>query len=118
MDAQTLGTWVDGYVRAWASNDPGEIGALFTEDALYATAPFRKPWRGRVGIVEGWLGRADAPGTWAFRSEIVAVAGEIGFVRGWTRYEDPATEVSNLWVVRLVADGRCAEFAEWWMEHD
>ena len=24
---------------------------------------------------------------------------------------------SNLWVIRLDPEGRCAEFAEWWMQH-
>jgi len=39
--------WMLGYVRAWASNDPEEIGNLFTEDANYFTAPGRAPWSGR-----------------------------------------------------------------------
>lgn len=41
MNADDLTTWVDGYVRAWASNDPDDIGRLFTDDATYYTAPFR-----------------------------------------------------------------------------
>ncbi|HWL33579.1 MAG TPA: hypothetical protein VNP89_08230 [Gaiellaceae bacterium] len=58
-----LADWVASYERAWASNDAGEIGALFTDDALYLTAPFRDPWRGRQQIVDGWLDRKDEPGT-------------------------------------------------------
>lgn len=69
--------WVEGYVRAWNSNDPTAIGDLFTEDAVY----FTEPWRGRDEIV-----------------------------RRWRVY-------SNLWVIRLDAEGRCAEFTEWWMRH-
>ena len=118
MDEGALARWVDGYVRAWESNDPAAISALFAEDARYFPAPFREPWRGRAGIVAGWLERKDEPGTWSFRHEMVAVAGDLGFVRGWTRYVEPPAEYSNLWVVRLAADGRCAEFTEWWMAHD
>jgi hypothetical protein len=29
----------------------------------------------------------------------------------------PPHTYSNLWVIRLDADGRCAEFTEWWMQH-
>src|SRR5437660_11840201 len=49
--------WMLGYVRAWTSNAPDEIGDLFTDDAEYYTAPGRKPWSGREAIVREWLGR-------------------------------------------------------------
>jgi hypothetical protein len=35
--------WVEGYVRAWNSNDPAAIGALFSEDAAYHTEPYGEP---------------------------------------------------------------------------
>lgn len=41
-----LADWIAAYERAWGSNEPDEIGALFTEDALYYPAPFVEPWRG------------------------------------------------------------------------
>jgi hypothetical protein len=118
MDRTALERWLDGYLRAWESNDPAAIGRLFTADARYYTAPFREPWAGREAIVADWLERKDEPGDWSFRWEILAVADGLGFVRGWTHYAaDPPTDFSNLWVVRLTADGECAEFSEWWMEH-
>lgn len=49
MDASTVAAWVDGYVRAWNTNERADIGALFTDNALYYTSPF------------------DAPGTTTFR---------------------------------------------------
>jgi ketosteroid isomerase-like protein len=112
-DRDRYGRWVESYVRAWESNDPEEIGALFAEDAEYYTAPFRKPWSGRQGIVEKWLARKEEPGTWTFRFEVMAEADGLGFVRGWTGYPD--TRYSNLWVIRLDPDDRCREFTEWWM---
>lgn len=115
-----INAWVEGYLAAWDSNDPVQIAALFTEDARYFDAPDREPWRGPEAIVAGWLGAEDKPGTWEFRHEILAIAGDLGFVRGWTRYIAPAEPktYSNLWVVRLAPDGRCSEFTEWWMEQD
>ena len=116
MEQAEVERWMDGYVRAWASNDPAEIGALFTEDARYYTAPFREPWTGRQGIVEEWLDRKDEPGTWEFHHEVMAIADRIGFVRGWTAYPD--VRYSNLWVIRMAGDGsrQCEEFTEWWMK--
>ena len=57
----TLADWIASYERAWSSNDAAEIGALFTDDALYFTAPFREPWRRRQEIADGWLARKDEP---------------------------------------------------------
>jgi hypothetical protein len=115
VDRSGVEAWVDRYVQAWGSNDPAEIGALFTEGARYYTAPHREPWEGRQDIVEGWLDRRDESGTWSFRSEVLAVCDDLGFVRGWTE-EQGEPDCSNLWVIRLEEDGRCSEFVEWWME--
>jgi len=103
-----------GYLKAWESNDPQDIGTLFTDDATYYTAPHRDPWRGRDEILEGWLDRKDESGDWSFRYEITAECDELAFVRGWTEYRTDS-DYSNLWVIRLESDGRCSEFTEWWM---
>jgi hypothetical protein len=34
----------------------------------------------------------------------------------WSAATPPST-YSNLWVIRLDAEGRCTEFTEWWMQH-
>jgi hypothetical protein len=118
MDEPAVAAWIDGYVRAWETNDPAAIGELFADNARYYPRPDGEPWRDRGGIVSNWLERRDEPGTWAFRYQTLAVAGDLAFVRGWTHYNDPATEYSNLWVIRFDPAGRCVEFTEWWMEHD
>jgi uncharacterized protein (TIGR02246 family) len=110
--------WVQAYEGAWASNDPEEIGALFTDDARYYTAPEREPWTGRDTIVREWLGRKDEPGEYTFRSEVLGIDGDLAFVRGWTTYTKEGQDYSNLWVIRLADDGRASEFIEWWMEQE
>ncbi len=109
-----IASWVLRYMQAWASNDPGDIGALFGENALYFAEPYGQPWEGRAAIVQGWLRHQDEPGTWGFRFEILAVADDIGFVQGWTDYQVGADYV-NLWVIRLDEAGACVEFTDWYM---
>jgi hypothetical protein len=108
--------WIEGYVRAWNSNDPDDIAALFTEDAVYYTEPYSAPWHGRAEIVAKWLGRQDKPGEAAFEWHPVCVTEEVGIIQGVTTYPDKT--YSNLWVIRFAPDGRCREFTEWWMRHD
>jgi ketosteroid isomerase-like protein len=116
MERKDVEAWIDEYVRAWTTNDPSDIGRLFTDDAVYYTAPFREPWTGRDAIVDGWLDRKDEPGAWKFGWEVLAIAGDLAFVQGQTEYPPEGETYSNLWVIRL-RDGRCSEFTEWWMEH-
>ena len=89
MDEPTVAAWVERYVRAWETNDPAAIGDLFAEHALYYPAPDTEPWRDRDGIVAGWLERKDEPGTWSFRYQVLGVAADLAFVRGWTHYLEP-----------------------------
>jgi uncharacterized protein (TIGR02246 family) len=114
-DLDRLTAWIDGYARAWNSNDPEHIGALFADDAGYYTAPFREPWRGREEIVQGWIGAGDKPGETSFEWHPLVVTDALCVVQGTTTY--PTATYSNLWLIRLAPDGRAREFTEWWMAH-
>ncbi len=108
-----LEAWLDAYRKAWESNDPEDIGALFTDDAEYRTEPWVEPWRGRDAIVSGWLEHADDPGTTTFEWAPLAVTDEVAIVQGTTMYPDRT--YSNLWVIRLDDQGRARAFTEWYM---
>ena len=108
--------WVDNYVRAWTSNEPEDIGALFTEQAVYATRPDDPdPWRGREQIVQRWLAARDEPGDWTFEWTLLGSDGGRAFVQGVTVYAGGSRTYDNLWVIDLAADGRAAAFTEWFM---
>ncbi|WP_382304598.1 nuclear transport factor 2 family protein [Herbiconiux sp. UC225_62] len=109
--------WIDGYRRAWESNDPVDIRALFTEDGEYRTEPYAEPWTGHDEIVAGWIEAQDEPGETTFSWHPVAVDGPLAVVQGTTVYSGGPV-YSNLWVIRLTDDGRASEFTEWWMEQN
>jgi len=112
--------WLERYRAAWTTDDPQQIGALFTEDATYSPWPFSKPWEGREAIVGKWVERGDSKDPWRFDSELIAVEGDTGVVKGLTTYpahdEQPEDAYSNIWVIRLEPDGRARSFAEWWIQ--
>ena len=115
-----LQEWIDAYVEAWSSNDAGQTGALFSDDARYYTHPFREPWRGRDAIVKNWGEHPDRPGSWQARYEALAVNGRTGVVRGHTTYfkEDGSveTEYANIFVIEFDDEGRATEFTEFFMK--
>lgn len=114
-DEEQVKAWVEGYRRAWESNDPDAVGELFTDDAEYRTAPFDRPRRGRDDVVAGWLEDRDEPGTTTFTWSMLALTDEVAVVEGITVYPDRT--YSNLFVVSLTSDGQASRFTEWYMKH-
>lgn len=113
--------WMLRYIRAWETNEPGDIRALFTPDAEYRDGPSTQPWVGHDAIVAGWLGQKDDPGTWTFDYELVAVDGDVAVVRGWTKYPTATSksrQYDNLMVIRTDADGRARSFTDWFVVPD
>jgi ketosteroid isomerase-like protein len=107
--------WLEGYRRAWESNEADDIRAIFTDDAEYFADPWNPPSRGLDAIIQAWLDRLDEPGTWSFDGRVIAADGRLVFIQGETAYTS-GTTYSNLWVVRLAEDGRASSFTEWWMD--
>lgn len=115
-ESEMVTAWVQGYRTAWESNDPADIRAVFTEDALYFRSPSAAPWTGIEAIVAGWLENADEPGSTTFEWSTVAVDGQTAVVRGVSTYPDHAYD--NLWLVRLAPDGRASEFTDFWVTRE
>jgi hypothetical protein len=116
MTRAKLEAWVQGYLKAWKTNDPEDIRAIFTDDVRYYTQAFRKPWVGIKKIVEGWTGRVDEQGDWKFDYKWIAVEGNVGVLEGLTTYTSQETAYNNIWIVTLAEDGRCSEFREQWVQ--
>jgi ketosteroid isomerase-like protein len=119
VEEQAVAAWLDGYSQAWGTYDPEQIGALFSEDAVYWYNPFDDPVRGRDAIVADWLKDRDEAGTYEGAYRPVLVAGDQAVARGYSRYLNTNStvrdEYDNLFLLRFDADGRCAEFREWYM---
>lgn len=115
--ADRVEQWVDGYRRAWESNDPDDVRRLFTDDAEYRLTPSAEPWVGQEAIVAGWLEHQDPPGSTEWSWERVAVEGDTAVVRCATVYPDGPKRgtYDNLWVLRFADDGRVRSFTDWWI---
>jgi len=115
-DTQTVQDWVDGYRRAWQSNDEGDIRALFTDDATYRDAPWEEPRAGADAIVANWIEHRDEPGEWTFDVGPIRLDGDTAFVQAVTDYAQRGVVYDNLWVIEFAPDGRARDFTEWYMK--
>ena len=110
--------WIDGYRRAWESNEPDEIRALFTDEAIYRNRPDDpSPAVGADAIVAHWLEEADPPGSTTFEWSVVAEQDDAVVVQCVTGYPSGPKQgiYDNLWVIRFAEDGRAREFTDWWL---
>jgi hypothetical protein len=113
--ASALERWITGYLKAWNSNEPSDIAALFSETAEYRSYPWAAPAVGPQTIVALWLSGADEAGDHEFTWHPLGADGGRHFVQGRTVYADGRV-YENLWIVDLDGDGRCVRFTEWYME--
>ena len=113
LSREAVESWVARYEEAWRAPGTVALASLFSEDAAYRMSPFEEPARGLAEIGALWAReRAGPDEEFEMRHVIVAVAGETAVVRVAVSYGTGA-EYRDLWVIRLEAGGRCADFEEW-----
>ena len=115
MDVTWASEWIEDYANAWRGGDDEVLAELFTEDAVYSTAPYEKPHRGLEAIGRMWEAERLGPDEeFEMSSEIVAVEGDTGVARIEVRYHAPKNvEYRDLWIIRLNEAGLCFHFEEW-----
>ncbi len=122
MDRNAFDRWMEAYGRAWLSNDPQGVAALFTEDAVYAVSPFLEPRRGRDRIVAEWTSDPEGQTEIEFRHEVLAFEGERGvawFGASFTRRGDGVrVEMDGVIDCAFDDDGRCREHREWYFKRE
>ena len=129
MDHASAQNWLDRYVAAWLTYDPGQIADLFSDDISYRYHPNDVPIVGREAVVASWLGESqesdastrDEPGTYRATYVPVAVDGDVVVATGSTDYlSGPGGAVEkvydNCFVMRFDEAGRCREFTEYYIE--
>ena len=118
MTHEDVARWLDAYIDAWTTYDPGAIGALFTEGVEYRYHPWDAPVRGRAAVVAAWLGSRDEPGTYTARYEPWAVEGHRAVATGTSDYADSrgTRRYHNAFLLEFDGAGQCSSFTELFIE--
>lgn len=109
--------WLERYRSAWESADPDAAAALFTEDAVYRSSPFREPHVGQDGIREYWARATGSQSDVTVKIGLPITEENRTAVEWWTTMRDETTEITlpGILFLRFAPDGRCEELREAWM---
>lgn len=119
MNEAQLSAWLAEYGRCWEQGDAKGVMTLFAPGAAYYETPFDPPLVGLDAIHDYWkAGAGQAQERVAFTYSVLAVAGDVGIAH-WAatftrRPSGVAVRLDGVLTARFDANGRCAEFHEWW----
>lgn len=107
--------WLVGYLRAWKSNDPDDVRAIFTTEAEYWFRPDDPdPVRGIEAIVRMWTQEPE-PTEPVIALDVLVEDETVGVVTGSVDY--PGHQLyRNMWEIHFGEDGRAQRFVEWYMK--
>ena len=108
--------WADAWTRAWTTHDEKPLGAVYADDSVFRSHPFREPRNGREGVLEY--------ARWAFADEDSAevwfgepvVAGDCATVEYWAVVVEKGREqtIAGVSLLRFDAEGRVREQRDYW----
>ena len=121
MDAEAAARrWVEGWSEGWAAADPDRIAALYADDAVFVSQPFREPHAGRAGVREYARWAFEDEETLDFAFGEPTVAGDRAAVEYWAlmRAEDAERTLAGVALIRFGDDGLVVEQRDYWSIED
>ena len=110
--------WVEAWRRAWPAADPEPLRAVYAENVVFRSTPFRAPHLGREGALDyARAAFADQEGfTGCWFGEPV-VAGDRAAVEYWAVIVASGEEVTiaGVSVLRFGPDGRVEVQRDYWV---
>jgi hypothetical protein len=115
-DLMDVREWIAAYGRAWVGRDPEAAAALFTEDAVYRSHPFREPHTTTDGILAYWTSATSTQEELDLRFGEPVVEGRKAAVEWWAIMRDEGVWITlpGSLLLRFAVDGRCEELREYW----
>ncbi|HEU4518673.1 MAG TPA: nuclear transport factor 2 family protein [Microvirga sp.] len=109
--------WVEAWLRAWPAADPEPLRAVYGDDAVFRSTPFREPHLGTEGAID------YARAAFAEQDELTdcrfgepMVAGDRAAVEYWAVLVENGREVTiaGVALLRFRPDGRVAVQRDYW----
>src|SRR5438309_11030518 len=111
----TVKRWIRNYTKAWLKKDAKAIAALFTEDAVYNSHPFRPVTQGKKSILDYTLGALDVGQGYEVRFGKPVVEGHRAAVEYWTTMKEKVEDITlaGCVVLSFAKSGLCRELHDY-----
>ena len=119
MDSQAAARrWAATWTAAWQAHDVEAVVALYAEDCVHRSTPFRPPHRGRQAVRDYVTQAfADEQRIDDVRFDSPVVQGDRACVEYWARFLDQqgtAMTLAGCGMARFDADGLITEARDYW----
>jgi ketosteroid isomerase-like protein len=118
MDAEAAArAWVEAWRRAWPAKDPGPLAAVYADEVVFRSQPFRELHLGREGVLDyaswAFADQEEFGGCW-FGTP--AVSGDRATVEYWAILVEQGREVTiaGVALLRFDDDGRVRAQRDYW----
>jgi uncharacterized protein (TIGR02246 family) len=110
--------WAATWTAAWRAHDVEPVVALYADDCVHRSTPFRPPHRGRQAVRDYVTGAfADERRIDDVRFGVPVVEGDRACVEYWARFLDRQAKEMTLAGCAMAwfdADGRITEARDYW----
>jgi ketosteroid isomerase-like protein len=108
--------WIAGWSKGWAAADPEPIAALYAEDAVFRSHPFREPRLGAAGAREYARWAFADEETVDFRFGEPVVDGDRAAVEYWAilRADGEDRTLFGIALLRFGPDGLVVQQRDYW----
>lgn len=118
MDAETaVRRWVVAWLRAWPAKDTEPLAAVYADDAVFRSQPFREPHLGREGVLEyarwSFSDQDGLVGCWFGEPVVVADRATVEY---WAILVEKGEEVTiaGVALLRFDPEGRVRVQRDYW----
>ncbi len=113
---EAVARWVDAWTKAMRTRDPELVAAVYAEDAVARTHPFRAPTSGRNGVREYAKSTFADEETLEVRFGEPVMEGSRATVEYWAvmKTKGELVTLSGVTVLRFRADGHRIEHRDYW----
>ena len=114
--AEAVQRWIDGWLRGWRALDPEPVAALYADDCLFLSHPFREHESPRDYVIRAF-GEEERAEPW-FGEPLVD--GDRAAVEWWAFVRENGRDVTlaGTSLLRFREDGQCVEQRDAWAVED
>ncbi len=120
MTVKQFQKWLSGLKIAWEEKNPSLLKNILAKNVKYYEVPGEKPYTSIDSVIKLWQEVPATQNDIKFDYKIIDVNKNIGIAH-WTASfvrinKNKRTHLNGIFVIKLIKEGLCTEFRQWWYQ--